>query len=83
MVMKLEEKKENILNTLQLFNSKPNMEDQMSIKTKMGFNRHAYMDYQLNKGMIFEVVKYVMDTFGKLEGKALVLSSKDRKCRYS
>ena len=48
----------------------------MSIKTKMGFNRHAYMDYQLNKGIIFDVVKYVMDTFGRLEGKALVLSSK-------
>ena len=70
------EKRKHIKYVAVKFNSKPNMEDQMSIKTKMGFNRHAYMDYQLNKGIIFEVVKYVMDTFGRLEGKALVLSSK-------
>jgi superfamily II DNA or RNA helicase len=70
------EKRKHIKYVAVKFNSKPNMEDQMSIKTKMGFNRHAYMDYQLNKGIIFDVVKYVMDTFGKLEGKALVLSSK-------
>ena len=70
------EKRKHIKYVAVKFNSKPNMEDQMSIKTKMGFNRHAYMDYQLNKGIIFDVVKYVMDTFGRLEGKALVLSSK-------
>lgn len=70
------EKRKHIKYVAVKFNSKPNMEDQMSIKTKMGFNRHAYMDYQLNKGIIFDVVKYVMDTFGRLDGKALVLSSK-------
>ena len=70
------EKRKHIKYVAVKFNSKPNMEDQMSIKTKMGFNRHAYMDYQINKGIIFDVVKYVMDTFGKLDGKALVLSSK-------
>ena len=70
------EKRKHIKYVAVKFNSKPNMEDQMSIKTKMGFNRHAYMDYQLNKGVIFDVVKYVMDTFGRLDGKALVLSSK-------
>ena len=70
------EKRKHIKYVAVKFNSKPNMEDQMSIKTKMGFNRHAYMDYQLNKGVIFDVIKYVMDTFGKLDGKALVLSSK-------
>ena len=70
------EKRKHIKYVAVKFNSKPNMEDQMSIKTKMGFNRHAYMDYQLNKGIIFDVVKYVMDTFGRLDGEALVLSSK-------
>ena len=70
------EKRKHIKYVAVKFNSKPNLEDQMSIKTKMGFNRHAYMDYQLDKGIIFEVVKYVMDTFGRLDGKALVLSSK-------
>lgn len=70
------EKRKHIKYIAVKFNSKPTLEDQMSIKTKMGFNRHAYMDYQLEKGIIFEVVKYVMDTFGKLEGKALILSSK-------
>ena len=70
------EKRKHIKYIAVKFNSKPTLEDQMSIKTKMGFNRHAYMDYQMNKGVIFEVVQYVMDTFGKLDGKALVLSSK-------
>ena len=70
------EKRKHIKYVAVKFNSKPNMEDQMSIKTKMGFNRHAYMDYQMEKGIIFDVIKYVMDTFGRLEGKALVLSSK-------
>ena len=70
------EKRKHIKYIAVKFDSKPNMEDQMSIKTKMGFNRHAYMDYQLNKGYIFEVVKYVMDTFGEVAGKCLILSSK-------
>ena len=70
------EKRKHIKYIAVKFNSKPTLEDQMSIKTKMGFNRHAYMDYQIEKGIIFEVVKYVMDTFGKIDGKALVLSSK-------
>ena len=47
----------------------------MSIKTKWDLIG-CHMDYQMNKGMIFDVIKYVMDTFGKLEGKCLILSSK-------
>ena len=70
------EKRKHIKYIAVKFNSKPTLEDQMSIKTKMGFNRHAYMDYQMEKGVIFDVIKYVMDTFGKIDGKALVLSSK-------
>lgn len=70
------EKRKHIKYIAVKFNSKPNMEDQMSIKTRMGFNRHAYMDYQMDKGIIFDVIKYVMDTFAKVEGKCLILSSK-------
>jgi superfamily II DNA or RNA helicase len=70
------EKRKHIKYIAVKFNSKPTLEDQMSIKNKMGFNRHAYMDYQMEKGIIFDVIRYVMDTFGKIEGKALVLSSK-------
>lgn len=70
------EKRKHIKYIAVKFNSKPTLEDQMSIKNKMGFNRHAYMDYQMEKGVIFDVIKYVMDTFGKIDGKALVLSSK-------
>ena len=70
------EKRKHIKYVAVKFDSKPTMEDQLSIKTKMGFNRHAYMDYQMSKGVIYEVIKYVMDTFGKINGKALVLSSK-------
>lgn len=70
------EKRKHIKYIAVKFNSKPTLEDQMSIKNKMGFNRHAYMDYQMEKGIIFDVIKYVMDTFGKIDGKSLVLSSK-------
>lgn len=70
------EKRKHIKYVAVKFNSKPNMEDQMAIKTRMGFNRHAYIDYQMDKGVIFDVIKYVMDTFGKIDGKCLVLSSK-------
>lgn len=70
------EKRKHIKYIAVKFNSKPNMEDQMSIKTRMGFNRHAYVDYQMDKEFIFDVIKYVMDTFGKVEGKCLLLSSK-------
>lgn len=58
------------------FNSKPNYEDQCSIKGPKGFDRNAYIDYQIEKGMIFEVLEYVLKTFEKIDGKSLILSSK-------
>ena len=58
------------------FNSKPTMEDQLSIKGPKGFNRNVYIDYEIDKGVMIDVIKYVMETFEKLDGKCLVLSSK-------
>lgn len=58
------------------YNSKPTYEDQLSIKGPKGFNRNAYIDYEIDKGLIFEVIKYVMETFKDVEGKCLILSSK-------
>lgn len=70
------EKRKHIKYIAIKFNSRPNMEDKASIRGPQGFNRHAYMDYQISKGVIFDVIKYVMDTFQRIEGHALILSSK-------
>lgn len=70
------EKRKHIKYIAVLFDSKPNMEDKMSIKGPKGFDRHAYMDYEIEKGYVFDVIKYVMDTFNDVNGKCLILSSK-------
>lgn len=70
------EKRKHIKYIAVLFNSKPDIEAKMSIRGPKGFDRYAYMDYELSNGMIFEVIEYVMEKFENIEGKCLVLSSK-------
>lgn len=70
------DKRKHIKYVAVMFDSKPNMEDKMSIRGPKGFDRHAYVDYEIEKGVIFDVIQYVMDTFGKIDGKCMILSSK-------
>lgn len=70
------EKRKHIKYLAVLFDSKPNMEDKMLIRGPKGFNRHAYMDYELEKGMIYDVIEFVMNNFSEMSGKCLILSSK-------
>lgn len=70
------EKRKHIKYIAVLFNSKPDIEAKMSIRGPKGFDRYAYMDYELSNGMIFEVIEYVMEKFENIDGKCLVLSSK-------
>ena len=70
------EKRKHIKYIAVLYNSKPDIEARMSIRGPKGFDRYAYMDYQLSNGMLFEVIQYVMEKFEKIDGKCLILSSK-------
>lgn len=58
------------------FNTKPNIDQQIKIKGRKGFDRNAYIDYQIKNGKIFDVIKYVSEYFKNQEGKLVVLSSK-------
>ena len=58
------------------FNTKPNIDQQIKIKGRKGFDRNAYIDYQIKNGKIFDVVRYVTEYFKNQEGKLAILSSK-------
>lgn len=58
------------------FNSKPTINDKINVKGVKGFDRNAYIDYQLRIGKILDVLEYLINFFGDKEGKMLVLSSK-------
>lgn len=58
------------------FNSNPTMNDKLNIKGIKGFDRNAYIDYQLKKGKMIEVIEYLIDFFNGKDGKMLILSSK-------
>lgn len=58
------------------FDSKPSLSDKINIKGPKGFNRNAYIDYELDKGRIMDVIEYLIDFFKDKEGKILILSSK-------
>ena len=58
------------------FDSRPTINDKLNIKGIKGFDRNAYIDYQLKKGKMIEVINYLIDFFDGKEGKMLILSSK-------
>ena len=58
------------------YNTRPNIDEQIKIKGRKGFDRYAYIDYQIKKGKIFDVVKYVSEYFKNQEGKLAILTSK-------
>lgn len=47
------------------YDSKPLSSDIPSINDKYGFNTQYYMEYQMNNGMIFDVVKFILDSIFK------------------
>lgn len=70
------DKRKHIIYIGVLFNSNPTLNEQLSIKGRHGFDRNAYIDYELNKNIFFDVIKYIIDYFKDKEGKILILSSK-------
>lgn len=58
------------------FDSEPSINDKLNIKGVKGFDRNAYIDYQIRKGRMIDVIEYLIDYFDGKEGKMLILSSK-------
>ena len=57
------------------FNSHPSVSDTINVKGIKGFDRYAYINYQLKNGLMMKVIDYVIDYLKNKEGKMLVLSS--------
>lgn len=58
------------------YNSKPNVTESTMIFNKYGFSAEYYMDYQLRKGKIYEVLDEIMNMISKVrkpEWKTLIL----------
>lgn len=81
-----EESAKHIVYLAVLFNSHPNLAEEYSITgVKRGFDRFAYIDYELRKGVLEEAVRKLLKFFlleRKMEGKTLILSSKQSSCDY-
>lgn len=66
-----------------LFSSKANAVEKMSVRGRKGLDKYRYINYELSKGSIVEPYRYIIDLFinkMRLEGKILVLSSKQESC---
>jgi len=71
-----QEKRKHIVYVAVMFNSKPSLAIQASIKGPHGFDRNKYIDYELNQPIFYDVIKFVLDYFKKKDGKTLLLFSK-------
>ena len=69
-----------------IFNSNPNaIEEHKITGKKRGFDRFEYIEYELNKGILENEIRNMLDFFlkeKKLSGKTLILSSKKTTCDY-
>lgn len=76
----------HIIYLVVLFNSRPNPMEEMRVAgSKRGFNRHSYIDYEMEKGVLAQEVEYIMNYFindKKMRGKSLILSPKKNSCDY-
>lgn len=70
------EKKKHIIYVALLFNSKPNIDQQASIRGRHGFDRYAYIDYEIQTQVFFDALEFIIKYFQDKEGKMLILSSR-------
>lgn len=49
------------------YDSQPNSIEKESIYNRYGFSSQYYMEYQLNRGIIFDVVSFIVDTIKKTD----------------
>lgn len=69
-----------------IFNSRPNaIEEHKVTGKKRGFDRYEYIEYEINKGILENEIRNMLQFFLKekrLSGKTLILSSKKTTCDY-
>lgn len=56
-----------------LYNSKPSIDEQSHVITKMGFSKIRYCNYQMKQDKFFDALDYAIKYFKRFEGKILVL----------
>ena len=59
------------------FNSHPSERDKMAIRNKYGYNAELFMNYEIEKGIIFNVIDFVLDSIYPQNDKyrTLILAS--------
>lgn len=70
------EKLRHILYVPTFFNSRPGLTDRATIKGPRGLDKNKYIDYQVDKQVIFDVVLWLAEKFKEQQGKILILVSK-------
>lgn len=75
-----EEKRKHIKYLGVLYNTRPSLTTQASIKNAHGFDKNKYCDYEIEQEKFFEVVHTVLEICMKHEGKILILLSKIKAC---
>ena len=59
-----------------IYNSKPSLDVQASMKNFHGFDRNKFCDYQMKDRTFFEALKFTLDYFKKFSGKTMLISTK-------
>lgn len=84
--IKPDENKRHIIYFPVLFNSHPNpITIHRVSEKKHGFDRYAYIDYELEAGILEKEIRYMVNFFlveKRMPGKTLLLSSKKSTCDY-
>ena len=59
------------------FNSHPTERDKMAIRSKYGYNSERFMSYEIEKGIIFDVIDFVLDSIypANKQYRSLILAS--------
>lgn len=69
-------KRRHIVYLIVYFKTHPDLDAQILIKGRKGFDRNAYIDYEMKQDKFFGAMRYVLNYFKDKEGKQLILLSK-------
>ena len=70
------DKKKYIVYVPVIYNTHPSTLEQSEVKGPKGFNNKTYIEYQMKKETMYDVLKFVIDTFKDKEGRMLITSPK-------
>jgi superfamily II DNA or RNA helicase len=77
------EKRKHVIYIPYIFKTRPSAIDLQKVKGRKGFDRHNYIDYELQAGMLLDIIENYITTMvikKKVEGKIIILSSKKESC---